>query len=227
MDKYRSKARWTVLLLVILATASCSTPELSYFSSWKYTFNDGGQQFSSLQTLCTWIRQDIRYDSDVNLWGFSEYWASPEQTLEKKAGDCDDDAILFMYFAHTRNLADDPELLGVQITPSVGHALVKVDDEYYDPTNGVWGPFSDITSRILFIMPYTEALFVATHGHDASKALAGQIGRIPLDTQWYNLDQTSSKESRDGVTVTSSADLKVCGSSLKKVDTLRGSTAGR
>jgi hypothetical protein len=249
------QARWAFLLLAILAIASCSDAGPSYFDVWKYSFNDGGQAFASLPALCSWIKKDIRYDSDADLWGFSEYWASPEQTLSRKSGDCDDDAILFMYFAHTRNLALDSELVGVQITPSVGHAIVRVGDMYYDPTNGIWGPFSSITSNILFTMEYDEALFVATHGHDASKSLAGGAGRVPLDSgncwrldsgncwrldspycwrldshldrQCYTVIQTPSKESHDGVTITSSADLKSRESSSNKVDYLRGSTAGR
>jgi len=35
----------------------------------------------------------IRYDTDLNVWGKSEYWAGPDELMQRGAGDCEDFAI--------------------------------------------------------------------------------------------------------------------------------------
>lgn len=36
----------------------------------------------------------IRLGTDQEIWGVNEYWATPDETLQKRAGDCEDLAIL-------------------------------------------------------------------------------------------------------------------------------------
>ena len=48
----------------------------------------------SVAEINKWINQNIQYVSDVILHGKEDYWASPEETLERGAGDCEDIAIL-------------------------------------------------------------------------------------------------------------------------------------
>lgn len=36
----------------------------------------------------------IRMGTDQEIWGMNEYWATPDETLQKRAGDCEDLAIL-------------------------------------------------------------------------------------------------------------------------------------
>jgi predicted transglutaminase-like cysteine proteinase len=181
-EKARCIARLAILVPAIILAISCtqSDYEQSFLQNWKYTFNDGDEQFASLDALTAWVHKDIRYGTDASLWGHEEYWASPEQTLRAAAGDCDDDAILFMYFAYTRGLASAPELVAVRMSDTVGHALVRVGDMIYDPTNGVWGPASDITVPILFTMDYGRTMYIATHDHDESRNL---VAGMRLDRQ--------------------------------------------
>lgn len=39
------------------------------------------------------FNQRIRFDSDLNIWGLKDYWATPLQTLGKQQGDCEDFSI--------------------------------------------------------------------------------------------------------------------------------------
>lgn len=41
-----------------------------------------------------WVEDNIEYVGDKELWDTVEYWATPEETLEKGRGDCEDGAIL-------------------------------------------------------------------------------------------------------------------------------------
>jgi hypothetical protein len=43
-----------------------------------------------------WMCENIQGKYDQELYGQQEYWATPEQTLENMAGDCEDQSILFL-----------------------------------------------------------------------------------------------------------------------------------
>jgi hypothetical protein len=51
-------------------------------------------QWLLCQTAYSWIVQNIRGDTDYNVHGVEEYFATPDETLKLGAGDCDDQAIL-------------------------------------------------------------------------------------------------------------------------------------
>lgn len=46
------------------------------------------------RTVMNFVKHNIVYQYDCDLWGTSEYWATPTETLYLKAGDCEDRAIL-------------------------------------------------------------------------------------------------------------------------------------
>lgn len=43
-----------------------------------------------------YVNYNIKYVNDLNLYNSLDYWASPDETLKNKAGDCEDFAILKM-----------------------------------------------------------------------------------------------------------------------------------
>jgi hypothetical protein len=174
------KSRMAMLFFIILLLSSCGflVPFLGGQEEWNYSFNDGGMTFTSLDSLCLWAADSIVYDSDIDHWGYSEYWASPEQTFASHKGDCEDKAILFMYFAHSTRLSPDPLLVAVRMSGNTGHALVRVGSVYYDPTYGAWGAWSDLTNPVMYTLNYGEAMYIATHDHDAIRSMARAV---PLD----------------------------------------------
>jgi predicted transglutaminase-like cysteine proteinase len=48
---------------------------------------------AKLQAVNAFFNQHIRYGDDLEVWGQVDYWASPWETLEQGAGDCEDYAI--------------------------------------------------------------------------------------------------------------------------------------
>jgi hypothetical protein len=161
-----------LLMLATLVLSSCSemSPYLAFMQEWNYTFDDRGMRFSSTQSLLQWTSTQIVYSSDQAEWGHEEYWASPEETFDAGCGDCDDKAILFMYFAYTQGLMKEVQLVGFVLPNGSGHALVRQDDTYYDPTNGVSIPVSSMNGRLLYRLNYGQAIYVATHDHAQARS---------------------------------------------------------
>ena len=57
----------------------------------------GGQaSFAMLTAVNSWANARVRYVEDDQLYGRGDYWASARQTLRKRAGDCEDIAIVKM-----------------------------------------------------------------------------------------------------------------------------------
>jgi hypothetical protein len=187
--------------------ASCGYlgPSFGQREDWDYSFNVGAISFPSLQGLCIWTAQSVLYDTDIDQWGYSEYWASPEQTFASRKGDCDDKAILFMYLARSAHLAADPLLVAVLKPGNVGHALVRIDSMYYDPTFDTWGAWSALSDPVMYTLNYGEAMYIATHDHDAERSMTRGI---PLDSAWYNADQNQSR-SHDVGAAASPATLRI------------------
>ncbi len=167
------KVRQFLILLAVLMVSACSfrDPLLALGEDWTYTFDDGGISFATLDSLCSWVSTNVVYATDLDQWGYSEYWASPEQTFDARRGDCEDKAILFMYLAHAENLALDPEMAALRMSATLGHAVVRIGDSVYDPTYGTSGPWSSVGQPVMFVLNYGETIYVATHDHDARRSL--------------------------------------------------------
>lgn len=52
-----------------------------------------GDELSRLKRINTFFNRRIEYSEDREVWGQPDYWASPLETLNKGAGDCEDYAI--------------------------------------------------------------------------------------------------------------------------------------
>jgi hypothetical protein len=120
------------------------------------------------------VSTGIGYTSDSSQWGHEEYWASPEQTFTAGRGDCDDKAILFMYFAYTRGLMRDVQFVGIVLPDGEGHAIVRQDDRYYDPSRGVSYPVSSVQGSLMYRLNYGQTLYIASHDHAQAR------GGLPL-----------------------------------------------
>jgi hypothetical protein len=171
-----SLAAAILLVTTLLSLSSCS--ELAFFfavfQDWDYSFDDGGIQFPSTCSLLSWVSTHITYASDKSVWGHEEYWASPEQTFNGGKGDCEDKAILFMYFAYTRGLMRDVHLVGIVLPDGKGHAIVRQDDSYYDPTRGVSYPVSSQGGTVMYRLNYGQVMYIASHDHAQAR------GELPL-----------------------------------------------
>lgn len=63
--------------------------------AWRKVVADAASQTEAekVARINTFFNQRVQYDSDQAIWGQSDYWATPLETLGKGAGDCEDFAI--------------------------------------------------------------------------------------------------------------------------------------
>lgn len=93
-----------------------------------------------LKTVNTFINHSIKYRSDKDLYGVVDYWATPEEILKNKAGDCEDFAILKMF-----------ALIEARVLPEI-MAIVVVRDQEHEAYHAVLSVSSENEILILDIL---------------------------------------------------------------------------
>lgn len=74
---------------------------------------------------------NIRYVEDSEIWGKSDYWATPLEFLSKGAGDCEDYAIIKYVSLRALGLAEDQMRVAIvqDTSKNRAHAVLIVDTE--------------------------------------------------------------------------------------------------
>ena len=85
------------------------------------TDNAGQPVLVQVSQVNTFFNRSIRFDDDRIVWGQSEYWATPMETLGKGAGDCEDFAIV-KYFTLLQLGIPDERLRLIYVNARVGGA---------------------------------------------------------------------------------------------------------
>jgi predicted transglutaminase-like cysteine proteinase len=70
----------------------------------------------------------IRMGTDKEIWGVEEYWATPDETLKVRAGDCEDLAIL--KWSGLTDMGYDPSIMNIVCgfnADNIAHAVLVVE----------------------------------------------------------------------------------------------------
>lgn len=102
--------------------------------------------FSSFEQATDWICENISFANDDN----GNYWQTPEETISKMSGDCEDYSMLIAYYANQFGL--DP-MIG--ILPS-GYVICIIDGMAYVPNSNEIKKAS--LYKDVYIESYNEAL---------------------------------------------------------------------
>jgi hypothetical protein len=152
---------FTAAFLVALACISPAVRSLGYEYKTDLPALHG---LSSPEEILGWVRRNIRYqpeDTDQD----QDYWQTPEETLERGFGDCEDISLLFMYLCR-QNLKVEPRLLLVADASqeTYNHTLVEVEGAWYDPSAG-----SRVSRagayRVFYRFSYARSLWMAERYH--------------------------------------------------------------
>jgi predicted transglutaminase-like cysteine proteinase len=78
--------------------AQASAPQ-ERFADWQSMLGSARGRGASelLSRVNSFFNRQIRFVDDIDLWGQSDYWATPMETLARGAGDCEDFAIAKYY----------------------------------------------------------------------------------------------------------------------------------
>lgn len=83
-------------------------------------------------SILDWVSENIKYEKDWENWGVPEYWQTPEQTLTKGTGDCEDYCILAQEMLMRIGVCST--LHTVKIKGGGLHMIIKLDNgAYCDP----------------------------------------------------------------------------------------------
>lgn len=88
--------KWTFILILLVNFFEGSSrlevwasPDLSEF-----TLNHLAQTCSTPEALVRFLKETISFKEDPDLFGQPDYWQEPEEFLARRAGDCEDYAVL-------------------------------------------------------------------------------------------------------------------------------------
>ena len=78
-----------------------------------------------------WVRQHFRYVADTVNWRRSEYWATPEESVVKMSGDCEDGSILLYYLLRRLGVPANRLLIWTGAVVGGGHCCLFYKPEGY------------------------------------------------------------------------------------------------
>ena len=123
-----------VFVSVVLLT-SCEMPiglnQVEHYTGLPYDIREPTIELDSLADIAAFI-DTLTYKSDKANYGTEEHWAAPQELIDRGCGDCEDFAILVMYFAD--KIGYSTELVGIS-TANGFHALVRLNGKLYEPQN--------------------------------------------------------------------------------------------
>ena len=83
-----------------------------------------------LEGINQFFNRKIKYfDSDLNIWGQSDYWATPLESLGKESGDCEDYSIAKYLFLRELNIPDE-KLKLTYVKAKIGGPYSKISQAH-------------------------------------------------------------------------------------------------
>ena len=82
------------LLLCICLQWTVARDDVGWLRAWQALLASGAQtEAEKLLRVNAYINQAVRFASDETVWRQPDYWATPAETLQRGAGDCEDFSI--------------------------------------------------------------------------------------------------------------------------------------
>ncbi len=160
--------RVILCLVAILAITGCR-PWWDVPDEYDPGFGIPTPGLSTSEAIGAWVGAYALYVPD-DIHDVPDYWQSPDQTYVWRTGDCEDFAILMMYFLRV-DLGGWPQL-AVGKCDGDGHGWVIYEGRWYEAQTG-----QDVTGNPDYVLSiaisYGEAMWRSMNGH---KNLVGEKG---------------------------------------------------
>lgn len=118
------------------------------------------ENFFDITDIMKYMIANINYMNEIG----NDYWQLPEETFNKKGGDCEDIAILFLYFCKNFLNIDDCFLVRIENYKGL-HIVPQINEDYYEPIGGYRILLND--NRIIWRCNYEEAIWMSYNYHDS------------------------------------------------------------
>jgi|GEM_PF-4295153 len=127
----RGNSAYLVVFLVAVLVISGGCSYYDDYLRYAYVRNfepseelwDWAHSHGSPDDIIEWANANIEYDSDWNVWGIQDYWATPQETWEIRKADCESFHI-FLSWALAQHLEHSTYLLIIMKHElSDGHAV--------------------------------------------------------------------------------------------------------
>jgi predicted transglutaminase-like cysteine proteinase len=122
--KLKQLVKWTLLGLLLFLGLAAATDFLRMeavisqrfgptavgaLREWKKLLKDNTDQAPAMQLkqVNDFFNRRTRFDDDYLIWGQSDYWATPMETLGRRAGDCEDFSIAKYFTLLLLNIPDN------------------------------------------------------------------------------------------------------------------------
>jgi len=137
-----NKTLQKILLGLTLAVVPISCEKTIYVPEINFDYNNvefdiPEMNFRNQTEMFSWVAKNIKYTSDLELYGKQEYWANPKEIFDNKAGDCEDFVILGLYFLRKYFNVDGKLVIGIRKdNPNSGHAWIEIGEDYIEADTG-------------------------------------------------------------------------------------------
>lgn len=84
-----------------------------------------------------YVKNNIKYKGDINSWNTTEYWQTPQETLDRLTGDCEDGAILMYILCRLKGIPANRLLIFCGSVNGGGHCWLGYKPQEY-PLNFVF-----------------------------------------------------------------------------------------
>lgn len=81
---------------------------------------------NDLNTIYSWVGENIRYEFDSDIYGTEDYWQFPHETLALKTGDCEDQAFLLASLIRATGVEAEDIFVALGRINNQGHAWVII-----------------------------------------------------------------------------------------------------
>lgn len=112
--------------------------------------------FKTVKDVFDWVASNITYHQESG-----NEWQTPEETFYSRRGDCEDFALLVLYFLREElhySYDDLHVMLGYGV---INHAWVSIEGLWYEPQSGKYSPHYTDKYDEIFQYSYTDAMLMA------------------------------------------------------------------